>query len=212
MSQDLVQSALIVIPKNTIGAWKSEFDKWIAKSSPDKGIYLDDLDETASHSRVEKVKRFMNCSGPRILLVSHSVLDNIADHASGVDMVVIDECHIVLKNTSTLLSKAAERIRTKLRIGLTGTPIANNLTEYYNMMQFIRPNVLGSYDIFDSQFISPIASGMPKDCTKPEKDFSEQKSAELFKLLKPFVHRKDASQLARDLPPLTQVVLHLCPR
>lgn len=47
---------------------------------------------------------------------------------TGADLVVCDEGHM-LKNESTILSKAMSRIRTLRRIVLTGTPMQNNLKE-----------------------------------------------------------------------------------
>jgi len=211
MTRGLVQSVLIVIPTNTIGMWKKEFDTWITPIRSNV-IYLDDLNESHYKIKIDRVQRFMRNKGPRALLVSHQSLEKIVEYALDVDMVVIDECHVVLKNKNTNMAKAAMKLRTPLRIGLTGTPISNNLYEYHSMMAFIRPNTLGTIGAFEKEYVIPIQSGMPKDCSDSAKRMSEEKSAELYKLLKPFVNRKDASHLLKDLPTLTQVVLHLCPR
>ena len=46
----------------------------------------------------------------------------------GADVVICDEGHL-LKNEDTAISKAMNRVRTKRRIVLTGTPLQNNLKE-----------------------------------------------------------------------------------
>jgi len=56
----------------------------------------------------------------------------------GQNIVVADEAH-VLKNLDAGVSKAALKFRTKSRIALTGSPLANKLEEYYAMINFVAP-------------------------------------------------------------------------
>jgi hypothetical protein len=79
------------------------------------------------------------------------------------------------------------------------------------MMKFIRPGLLPELVEFDRKFIDPIKKGLPKDCSAEQKLYSDQTSAELYKLLKPYVNRKDASPLFDELPGLTQVALYISP-
>jgi transcriptional regulator ATRX len=46
----------------------------------------------------------------------------------GADMVVCDEGH-VLRNSKSSLSEEVNKVRTRLRVVLTGTPLQNNLLE-----------------------------------------------------------------------------------
>lgn len=55
----------------------------------------------------------------------------------GADLVVCDEGHL-LKNAKTSLSKAVNRIQTRRRIVLTGTPLQNNLNECNSINSVIK--------------------------------------------------------------------------
>jgi transcriptional regulator ATRX len=47
------------------------------------------------------------------------------------------------KNPKTAITSTLNRIRTRRRIVLTGTPMQNNLKEYFAMVDFCKPNFLG---------------------------------------------------------------------
>uniref|UniRef100_A0A914BY62 Helicase ATP-binding domain-containing protein n=1 Tax=Acrobeloides nanus TaxID=290746 RepID=A0A914BY62_9BILA len=80
----------------------------------------------------------------------------------GPDLVICDEAH-KLKNKNTLLYKTVIKIATKRRICLTGTPLQNHLKEYYDMIAFVRPDLLPEEDEFKRRFDIPIREGIFAD-------------------------------------------------
>jgi len=58
----------------------------------------------------------------------------IVVHA-GADIIICDEGH-VLKNDSSALSKCVNKVQTRRRIVLTGTPLQNNLIECELLLAF----------------------------------------------------------------------------
>lgn len=126
----------------------------------------------------------------------------------GPDLVVCDEGHL-LKNAKTSLSKAVNRLTTMRRIVLTGTPLQNNLNEYYCMVQFVKPNLLGKYNEYLNRFVNPITNGQYTDSTPYDIQMMKRRSHILHKLLDGCVQRRDYSVLAPFLPPKQEYVLYI---
>ena len=101
----------------------------------------------------------------------------------GPDIVVCDEGHL-LKNEKSALNKAVNRIKTGRRIILTGTPLQNNLKEYYEMVNFVKPSLLGTRKEFMNRFVNPISNGQHSDSTDRDIRMMKQRSFVLNDLLK----------------------------
>jgi len=127
----------------------------------------------------------------------------------GPDILVLDEVHTMLKSNNTNIYKALCGMGTRLRLGLTGSPIQNNLYEYFRMACWARPACLGTEANFTKKFHDPIMDGMAADCTPLQADTQEQVSKELHGILAEFVHRRDADVLAKDLPFLQETIIHV---
>ena len=61
----------------------------------------------------------------------------------GPDLVVADEAHLIKDNRGATRN-ALTKIQTRRRIALTGSPLQNNLEEYWCMVNFVRPRFLGT--------------------------------------------------------------------
>ena len=85
----------------------------------------------------------------------------------GPCVVVADEAH-VLKNSKGAVCASMSRFRTTRRLALTGTPFSNHLNEYYAMVDWARPAILGTKAEFANQFANPIAQGRGKDATRAD--------------------------------------------
>ncbi|XP_068158422.1 uncharacterized protein [Drosophila tropicalis] len=126
----------------------------------------------------------------------------------GPDLVVCDEGHII-KNSKSAISLAVAQIKTKKRIILTGTPIQNNLKEYYSMVNFIKPLYLGTEREFANLYANPIKNGQHKDSGKKDITVMKQRSYVLHKKLSKFVQRKEAELLKTFLPQKFEYVLFI---
>ena len=122
------------------------------------------------------------------------------------DLLICDEAHR-LKNDQTRTSQTLAALQCSRRILLSGTPMQNDLEEFFAMVNFCNPNVLGSVSHFRRYFQSPILVGREPDASDAEVKKSTERSNELSEIVNQFILRRTNTLLARHLPPkLTQIV------
>ncbi|OAX83009.1 hypothetical protein ACJ72_02640 [Emergomyces africanus] len=124
----------------------------------------------------------------------------------GPHIIVADEAH-KLKNRSTGIAEACGAFVSKSRIALTGSPLANNLNEYYAMIDWIAPGYLGDFVQFKAKYIEPIQEGLYADSSQWERRQSLKKLQVLKKDIDPKLNRADISVLKGSLPPKVEFVI-----
>lgn len=126
----------------------------------------------------------------------------------GPDLIVCDEAHL-LKNDKTSLSVLLSDIQTMRRIALTGTPLQNNLLEYYCMVHFIKPYLLGTMKEYCNRFVNPIQNGQYMDSTRQDIDLMNRRSFILHDLLNACVQRAGLSVLKNLLKEKEEYVIYI---
>jgi len=111
--------------------------------------------------------------------------------------LVADEAQAI-KNTLTKRSKAAMALQADFKLITTGTPIENHLGELWNLFNFINPGLLGSLSKFNERYAQAIEN---------QQDHVVQQR--LKKLLRPFILRRLKNDVLTELPPRTEVTLHI---
>ncbi|KAG5896421.1 hypothetical protein JTB14_022501 [Gonioctena quinquepunctata] len=215
-----VTKVLVVCPLSTVLNWKCEFKKWVPSSISLEVYEL--VSCKKNYERQHVVNEWHEEGG--VLIISYAMFRNLSNPDNkkiskklrtvfqtgfvdpGPDLVVCDEGHL-LKNEKTNLSISMNRIKTARRIVLTGTPLQNNLKEYWCMVQFIKPNLLGTYKEYMNRFVNPITNGQYTDSTPRDIVLMRKRSHVLHKLLDGVVQRRDYAVLEPYLPPKHEYVL-----
>ncbi|KAM9361199.1 helicase ARIP4 [Symphorus nematophorus] len=117
----------------------------------------------------------------------------------GPDVVICDEGHRI-KNYHASTSQALKNIRSRRRVVLTGYPLQNNLIEYWCMVDFVRPDFLGTRQEFSNMFERPILNGQCMDSTPQDVRLMRYRSHVLHSLLEGFVQRRGHDVLRDQLP------------
>jgi superfamily II DNA or RNA helicase len=109
--------------------------------------------------------------------------------------VVLDEAQAI-KNPQSQVARAVFRLDASWRVALTGTPVENRLDELWSQLHFANPGLLGGLSDFQRRYAEPIAAGEPGAAER------------LRRRIRPFVLRRLKRDVARELPPRTDMVLH----
>ncbi|KAL6641027.1 hypothetical protein ACP70R_019208 [Stipagrostis hirtigluma subsp. patula] len=207
-----LRTALIVTPVNVLHNWRKEFTKWRpAELKPLRVFMLEDVARVKrpfllTKWRVKGGVLLIGYSSFRNLSLGKHVKDkNAASEISfalqcGPDILVCDEAHMI-KNRKADITQALKQVRTQRRIALTGSPLQNNLMEYYCMVDFVREGFLGSSHEFRNRFQNPIENGQHTNSTSDDVKIMNQRSHILFEQLKGFVQRMGMNVMKNDLPP-----------
>ncbi|KAL6713183.1 hypothetical protein ACLMJK_009304 [Lecanora helva] len=113
-------------------------------------------------------------------------------------LVVADEAH-TFKGRASKINSAMTQFRTRSRVALTGSPLSNNLEEYYTLVDWIAPNYLGNHAEFRANYEEPIQAGLYKDSNTRDYHRSRTTLKALEIEMEPKVHRANASVLHTDL-------------
>ncbi|CAG8462605.1 3948_t:CDS:10, partial [Diversispora eburnea] len=118
----------------------------------------------------------------------------------GPSLVVADEGHM-LKNKERILPEVLKGLKTPSRIILTGSPLQNNLEEYWCTINFVCPNYLGKLEDFKRVYIEPIEAGLYTHSGLSDVKRSRRMLLVLSKIIEDIVHRCNNSILEKELKP-----------
>ncbi|MGI6366921.1 MAG: DEAD/DEAH box helicase [Anaerolineae bacterium] len=121
----------------------------------------------------------------QIVLVSYDTLVRDVSLFKRIvwDKLIVDEAQAI-KNPSTKRSTAIKAVPRTMSIAMTGTPVENQLTDLWSIIDFCVPGLLGSLQQFESQH-----QGDPKETVQ----LLAQKVA-------PLILRRHLLDVVRDLP------------
>ena len=169
--------SLIVVPKTLLLNWKRELDKF----SPLTSYYIYH-GPTRNSIGLEKYDVILSTYGT--VLNDYEILVEYS-----FDNLIVDEAQYI-KNSKSKAYRALYKLKANNRYILTGTPIENNIQEYWGLMRFINPDIMVSFaDI--------------------SKKVEMETLTERIKLITaPFVLRRIKNEVLKELPEKQEQVLY----
>ncbi|KAL8715545.1 MAG: hypothetical protein Q9220_000881 [cf. Caloplaca sp. 1 TL-2023] len=199
----VIKKALIVCPATLINNWKKEFRKWLG---------LDRIGVLVADAK-SRIRDFTHGRSYSVMIVGYEKLRTIQLDllkGQGVDLIIADEAHR-LKTAKNKSGQAIRAFPTAMRIFLTGTPVQNDLSEFYSLVDTVNPGILGSLKSFTRDFEEVINLGRQPGASPDEIAQGQERSKELMTLTSPFILRRTAAVLAKYLPSKTEHVLFCQP-
>ncbi|MET9095208.1 DEAD/DEAH box helicase [Streptomyces cyaneofuscatus] len=173
---------LVVCPTSLMGNWQREIEKF-APGTPVRRFHgaSRSLEGLVDGEFVLTTYGTMRLDAPRLAAASWG-------------MVVTDEAQHV-KNPHSATAKQLRTIGGRARVALTGTPVENNLSELWAILDWTTPGLLGRLGTFRTRYAAAVEGG------------TDPAAAErLAALVRPFLLRRRKSDpgIAPELPPKTE--------
>ncbi|MGV9456471.1 DEAD/DEAH box helicase [Streptomyces sp. NPDC003635] len=173
---------LVVCPTSLMGNWQREIEKF-APGTPVR--------------RFHGARRGLDApQDGEFVLTTYGTMRLDARRLAEVPwgMVVADEAQHV-KNPYSATARELRSIGARARVALTGTPVENNLSELWAILDWTTPGLLGRLGTFRTRYAQSVESG--QDPAAAER---------LARLIRPFLLRRRKSEpgIAPELPPKTE--------
>lgn len=204
-SEGVIKKALIVCPVTLIANWKKEFNKWLGNERI--GVFV------ADGTKNIKLTDFTHGKSYSVMIIGYEKLRSVQDELKkgcGVDIVIADEGHR-LKTAQNKSAQAIRALNTERRVILSGTPLQNDLSEFFIMVDFINPGLLGTYNTFKKEFEAIILKSRQPGASERDIEKGSAREEELSSITKQFILRRTAELLSKYLPPKTEYVLFCKP-
>jgi superfamily II DNA or RNA helicase len=182
-AKTLMHPVLIVCPTSVLPNWQAE----LARFAPKLTVLL-------WHGVTRKTLA-PQIGTQDVILTSYPLLVRDIEKLKQqpLSLIIHDEAQM-LNNPKTAGFKAAKLLKAAQTLAMTGTPVENQLTDAWSLMELVTPGLLGSLDQFNRSLARPIT----RDNDAEAKRF-------LARRLRPFMLRRTKDQVANDLPAKSEI-------
>ncbi len=187
---ELADPLLVVAPASVVGTWVEE----AARFCP--GLRVVAITATQRRRGTALADAV---AGAQVVLTSYTLLRLEDEHYRDLPWsgLVLDEAQFV-KNHRSRTYQAARRLGAPFTLAITGTPLENSLMDLWSMLSLAAPGLFPRPEIFTERYRKPIESGA-----------SPEQLQTLRRRVRPFMLRRTKGQVAPELPPKQEQVLHI---
>ncbi|KAK4498523.1 hypothetical protein PRZ48_011181 [Zasmidium cellare] len=197
-----IQKCVIACPSSLVRNWANELVKWLGEGA----ITPFAIDGKASKDElIIQLRQWASATGRAVvrpcLIVSYETLRLYVDELRNtpIGLMLCDEGHR-LKNGESQTFEALNSLNVRKRVILSGTPIQNDLSEYFALLNFANPGYLGTRQEFRKQYEIPILRGRDADGSDADRQKGDERLKELLTTVNKFIIRRTNELLSKYLP------------
>ncbi len=171
---------LVICPASVVLNWAEKIDG-----------YYQDLPYAVYYGQQRDLEKARE---RRVILTTYGIVRQDLEQLRlcSFDIIILDEIQH-LKNRTTSLHKAVAELNSRVKIGLTGTPIENSLQDLRSLFDICLPGFLGSEREFNHNYVIPITE-----------DGNTETRDRLGRLIHPFILRRSRGQVLTELPEIIE--------
>ena len=197
-----IQKCVIACPSSLVRNWANELVKWLGKDA----VTPFAVDGKATKEELtSQLRQWSTASGRAVvrpvLIVSYETLRLNVDELKNtpIGLLLCDEGHR-LKNGESQTFTALNGLNVDRRVILSGTPIQNDLSEYFSLLNFANPSLLGTRLEFRKKYELPILRGRDAAGTDADRQKGDECLRDLLTLVNKFIIRRTNDILSKYLP------------
>jgi len=192
---------LVVVPLTTLTNWRLEFDKWAP--SIKKIIYKGDPTKRKLLSYQIRSEKF------NVLLTTYEFVmkDKAILNRLFWQYIVVDEGHRMKNYKCKFAMTLGQHYQSGHRLLLTGTPLQNNLTELWALLNFLLPKIFSSSEDFEKWFNQPFSKIPDKNNLVLNEEEKLLIINRLHQVLLPFLLRREKKEVEQELPDKLEYVV-----
>lgn len=197
-----IQKAIVACPSSLVRNWANELTKWLGADA----ITPFAIDGKATKEELTRQLRQWAIASGRsvtrpVIIVSYETLRLNCEELKNTEigLMLCDEGHR-LKNGDSQTFSALNSLKVTRRVILSGTPIQNDLSEYFALISFANPGLLGDRLEFRKRFELPILRGRDADASDKDRQKGDECLQELLAVVNKFIIRRTNDILSKYLP------------
>mmetsp|Transcript_4425 Transcript_4425/g.6197 ORF Transcript_4425/g.6197 Transcript_4425/m.6197 type:complete len:783 (-) Transcript_4425:63-2411(-) len=188
---------LIVAPLTTLSNWIREFQRW----APSLSVMMYHGNKAERAVLRNDFRKFGKPNGFNAIITSYQIVMIDKKYFRGIQWkyIIVDEGHRI-KNLNCKLVRELKSYDSANRLLLTGTPLQNNLTELWSMLNFLLPDIFNDLDSFQRWFDFSALNDKANQKRIIEQEEEKQIVSKLHVILRPFLLRRVKTDVELQLP------------